>query len=549
MRRLSLALVLLACRPRANAPPDARPVVPARPSPPAPAPLPPDACTGIGNPMAVRLRPGFCLRPVATGMLRPRQMALAPDGSVLVAESGPGWRHNRGRVSSLTRAADGTYAVTPLATALDRPHGIAVHEGHVWVAEAGRIARFRYPVGGELALETVLGALPSTGRHIHKTLGFAPDGALFFSVGSATDNCQRDGSREADDPCPERSPVAPAVERGVVMRWDPRRRAAAVYSHGLRNNTGLAWHLPSGRLWGVENSRDYIDRADPSLSDAALPHDELNELTRGSDHGWPYCYDDNVPAPEYRANAARCRTRTPPAIALPPHTAPLAITFYDGAMFPAAYRGAALVTYHGYRAEGHRVVVIPFGADGAPSGPPEDFISGWEERPGRPHGHLTGLLVTREGSLLVSDDGAGTIYELRYGASALHAPPPPVVVPPPEDPAVIERRCAELARRTDPLAVMQRTVIDAKCVSCHVASAGSLLLRQCDWRATWESLARGRSSVYGPYVVPGRLDAGVLLARLRGDTMGPRMPMQGVTLTAEELAAVERWVQAGAPSP
>lgn len=547
MRRLALApLVLLACRPRPSAPPDARP--PSHTSAPAPAP-PPDPCTGVGNPVAVRLPPGFCLRPVATGLLRPRQMALAPDGKVLVAESGPGWRHNRGRVSLLTRRADGGFDATPLTGALDRPHGVAFRDGHVWVAEAGRVARFPYPAGDAAAPETVVGDLPNTGRHVHKTLGFAPDGALFFSVGSATDNCQRDRSREVDDPCPEREPVAPAVERGVVMRWDARRRAAAVFSRGLRNNTGLAWHPASGRLWGVENARDYIDRADPSLSDAALPHDELNELTRGSDHGWPYCYDADVPAPEYRARPERCRRAVAPAILLPPHSAPLAIAFYTGAMFPAAYQGRAVITYHGYRAEGHRVVSVPFGPDGAPSGPPEDLVSGWEERPGRPHGHLTGLLVTPEGSLLVSDDVAGTIYELRYGASALHAPPPVVVAPPPEDPAAVERRCAALANRRDPLAVVQRTVVDAKCVSCHTASAGGLLLRRCDTATTWESLARGRSAVYGPYVVPGDAQRGVLLARLRGDSMGPRMPMQGVELTADELAAVVRWVEAGAPAP
>jgi hypothetical protein len=50
-------------------------------------------------------------------------------------------------------------------------------------------------------------------------------------------------------------------------------------------------------------------------------------------------------------------------------------------------------------------------------------------------------------------------------------------------------------------------------------------------------------------VVPGDAQRGVLLARLRGDSMGPRMPMQGVELTADELAAVVRWVEAGAPAP
>jgi glucose/arabinose dehydrogenase len=550
MRRVLLASLFVACTPRSRAT-SARPDA-SRPLPPptviAPS-LPRDACTGVSNALALRLRPGFCVRPIATGLLKPRQLARGVGAELLVAESGPGWRHNRGRVSSLRPLPDGTYAHTVLVEGLDRPHGIAFRDGYVWVAEAGRIARFRHPAEGAAAVETVLGDLPNDGRHPHKTLAFSPDGTLYFSVGSATDNCQVPNAHEALDPCPERSPVAPALERGVVMRWDARRARAAVFSRGLRNTLGLAWHPQSARLYGVENARDYIDRADPALSDAALPHDELNELVRDGDHGWPYCYDDNVVSPEYRADPARCRATRAPAIDLPAHSAPISMAFYDGAMFPAAYRGAAFVTYHGYRAEGHRVVVIPFSAEGAPSGTPEDFISGWEERPGRPHGHLTGLAVTDDGSLALTDDVGGAVYLVRYGASALHTPPPVVTAAPVEDPAVVDRRCTELARRSDLLSVMQRTVIDTKCVSCHAMSAGAMTLRRCDWRMTWEAFAHGRSAVYGPYVVPGRVDQGVLMARLHGDTMGPRMPMLGVSLTTEELGAVEAWVRAGAPSP
>ncbi len=550
MRRAVLSIALVACGHRARTTPprvDAgRPV--ATPNA-LDASLPRDACTGVANALALRLRPGFCVRPIATGMLKPRQLTQGLAGEILVAESGPGWRHNRGRVSALRARPDGTWSQTALVEGLDRPHGIAFRDGYVWVAEAGRIARFRHPAEGAVSLETVLGDLPADGRHPHKTLAFSPDGSLFFSVGSATDNCQAQGSRAALDPCPERAPVAPAIERGVVMRWDSRRARAEVFSRGLRNNLGLAWHPTTGRLYGVENARDYIDRADATLSDAALPHDELNELTRRSDHGWPYCYDDKVVSPEYRADPTRCRATRAPAIDLPPHSAPLGITFYQGEMFPAEYRGAAFVAYHGYRAEGHRVVVIPFGADGAPSGPPEDFISGWEERPGRPHGHLTGLAVIDDGSLALTDDVGGAVYLVRYGASALQLPPPVITTPPVEDPAEVERRCAELSRRTDLISVMQRSVIDTKCVTCHAMSAGGMTLRRCDWRMTWEALAHGRSAAYGPYVVPGRTDQGVLMARLHGDTMGPRMPMQGSELTAEELNAVEAWVRAGAPSP
>lgn len=549
MRRALLASLLLACSQRHRATPPRADASTRDAHRATEVTLPRDPCTGVGNPLALRLRPGFCVLPIATGMLKPRQLTRGLAGELLVAESGPGWRRNRGRVSALRARPDGTYSQTVLVDGLDRPHGIAFRDGYVWVGEAGRIARFRYPFDGVATVETVVDALPADGRHPHKTVAFSPDGTLYFSVGSGTDNCQAPGTREALDPCPDRSPAAPAIERGVVMRWDARRARATVFSRGLRNNLGLAWHPASGRLYGVENARDYIDRADPSLSDAALPHDELNELVRGGDHGWPYCYDDNAVSPEYRADPSKCLATRPPAIDLPAHSAPISVLFYDGAMFPAQYRGAAFVTYHGYRAEGHRVVTIPFSAAGAPSGAPEDFIAGWEERPGRPHGHLTGLAVTDDGSLALTDDVGGAVYLVRYGASALHTPPPAVTVAPVEDPAVVERRCAELARRSDLIAVMQRTVIDTKCVTCHAASAGAITLRRCDWRMTWEAFAHGRSAVYGPYVVPGRVDQGVLMARLHGDTMGPRMPMQGVELTPSELGAVEAWVRAGAPAP
>ena len=550
MRRVLAVCALAACTSRPRTPPS-----PARPDASRPAAtalvpvVPNDPCTGVANALGLRLRAGFCLRAIATGLLKPRQMAPGPEGVLLVAESGPGWRHNRGRVSALRPSPDGSFSHSVLVEGLDRPHGIAYRDGFVWVAEAGRVARFRYPGEGPAVIETVAPDLPDEGRHPHKTLAFAPDGTLYFSIGSATDNCQRAGSREAAWPCPERDPVAPAVERGVVMRWDARRGRASVFSRGLRNTLGLAWHPRSGRMYGVENARDYIDRADATLSDAALPHDELNELARGSDHGWPFCYDDNRVSPEYRANPARCRATRAPALDLAPHAAPMSMAFYEGAMFPAEYRGAAFVTYHGYRAEGHRVVVVHFDENGSAIGPPEDFIAGWEERPGRPHGHLMGLAVLADGSLALGDDGAGVVYQVRYGASALHVPLPAIAAAPVEDPAAVERRCAEVARRADPLSVMQRTVIDARCVSCHAASAGGVTLRRCDWRATYEAFAHGRSAAYGAYVVPGRIDAGVLLARLRGDTMGPRMPMQNAGLTADEMTAVEAWVRGGARSP
>jgi glucose/arabinose dehydrogenase len=62
------------------------------------------------------------------------------------------------------------------------------------------------------------------------------------------------------------------------------------------------------------------------------------------------------------------------------------------------------------------VVHIPF-RNGRPSGGYDDFVLGWAPDPkektvwGRP----AGLLVLRDGSLLVSDDGAGVLWRISYG--------------------------------------------------------------------------------------------------------------------------------------
>lgn len=513
---------------------------------------PRDPCTGVGNAVGVRLPRGFCLQEIARGLLRPRQLTFAPTGQLLVAESGRGWARQRGRVGVLTRQPDGRWSADSFLLGLDRPHGIAWRDGHLWVAAADRIVKAPLDLGLARAEQatTVLGPLPATGRHVHKTLGFGPDGALYFSIGSGTDNGAPNGSRDGPDPCPEAEALEPLAARGVVNRWDPSTGRLTVFARGLRNNLGLAWHPTSGSLWGVENARDYIDRQDPTLSDALLPHEELNHLVEGGRYGWPYCYDDNLVSPEYaRSTRQACAREAPPAQLLPAHAAPISVLFYTGAMFPGPWRGRAFVTYHGYRATGHRVVTVPFGADGRPSGPAEDFINGWEERPGRPHGHLLGLAQGPDGALYLSDDVGGFVYRVAYGESALEAPAPPPP-PEPEAQAVVDARCAELSRRRDALSVLQRTVLDGKCVPCHAASAGGLTLRRCDWRATYEALAHGRSALAdAPYIAPGGAVTGVLAARLHGEAQGPRMPPPPASLTAEELARFDAWLAAGAPPP
>jgi glucose/arabinose dehydrogenase len=57
--------------------------------------------------------------------------------------------------------------------------------------------------------------------------------------------------------------------------------------------------------------------------------------------------------------------------------------------------------------------------DGAPTGVYEDFLTGFVLDPDHVWGRPVGVAVARDGSLLVSEDGIGTIWRIAYtGAHA-----------------------------------------------------------------------------------------------------------------------------------
>ena len=97
----------------------------------------------------------------------------------------------------------------------------------------------------------------------------------------------------------------------------------------------------------------------------------------------------------------------------------MTLTFYTGKAFPASYRNGAFVALRGsserVKRTGYKIVYIPF-VKGQPAGTYEDFLTGWmlgEDKPevwGRP----VGLTQLQDGSLLVVEDGNGTIWRVSY---------------------------------------------------------------------------------------------------------------------------------------
>jgi len=106
-----------------------------------------------------------------------------------------------------------------------------------------------------------------------------------------------------------------------------------------------------------------------------------------------------------------------PEVGLGSHTASLGLVFYKNKTFPSKYHEGAFIAQHGSWnrsvLSGYKVIFVPF-KDGKPSGPPEDFLTGFvaDLEADKVYGRPVGLLVQSDGSLLITDDVSNTIWRV-----------------------------------------------------------------------------------------------------------------------------------------
>ncbi|MGH8609765.1 MAG: PQQ-dependent sugar dehydrogenase, partial [Gammaproteobacteria bacterium] len=184
------------------------------------------------------------------------------------------------------------------------------------------------------------------------------------------------------------------------------------FASGIRNAVGLRWYPSSDSLWATSHERD-------GLGDDLVP-DFLTSVKQGDFFGWPYAYIGPHEDPRHPGAAPDKVKRTRyPEVLLGSHVGAMDLWFYTGTQFPPHYRGGCFVALHGSwnrsRRVGYKLVFVPFKA-GKPTSGPEDFLTGWMVSPDRSEvwGRPVGLLELADGSLLVSDDGAGKIWRVSY---------------------------------------------------------------------------------------------------------------------------------------
>lgn len=337
----------------------------------------------------LQLPEGFLIEVYANDLPNARMLQLTQQGDLLVSLPDAGDIVLLERDANNDHRPDGRHT---LLTQLDRPHGIGLHQGWLYVAETEAVGRIRFDpaaraVRGEYQR---IAQLPGGGGHWTRTLGVGPDGWLYVSVGSSCNACEEADSR-----------------RAALLRFPPEGGKGEIFAAGLRNTVGFDWRPSTNHLYGTDNGRDFLGDD--------FPPDELNLIEQGKFYGWPYANGDKVPDPTFGpGHQEAVQNSVAPVYRFAAHTAPLGITFLRGQQLPA-YQEAALVALHGSwnrtEKQGYEVISLHFNNTGEITG--QKFITGFEVN-GDVIGRPVDVAEGSDGAIYISDDFTGSIYRVIY---------------------------------------------------------------------------------------------------------------------------------------
>ena len=374
---------------------------------------------------------GLRVQAYASGLDHPRWLYVLPNGDVLVAETNAppkpedgkgirGWvmkqvmkRAGAGAPSAnritLLRDADGDGIAETRSVfleGLNSPFGMALVGNNFYVANSDAVLRFPYVAGatsitgpGVKLADLPAGAI---NHHWTKNILASRNGAkLYVTIGSNSNAAENGMDNE--------------VNRAAILEIDLATGKSRVFASGMRNPNGLAWEPQGGALWAAVNERDELG--------SDLVPDYMTSVRDGGFYGWPYSYygshvDDRV-KPQRPDLVA---TALVPDYALGPHTASLGLAFYNGKLLPQHYAGGAFVGQHGSwnrkPRSGYKVIFVPF-ANGRPAGPAEDVLTGFVDADGHALGRPVGVVVDRQGALLVADDVGNTVWRVTPAVARL----------------------------------------------------------------------------------------------------------------------------------
>jgi glucose/arabinose dehydrogenase len=348
------------------------------------------------NASRLQMPKGFHLSVFEDDVDSARMMVFSPGGVLVVTLS------DVGKVVALPdpQHTGTAQRVVTVAEKLNEPHGIAFYKGQLYIAENDKVERFDWDEANLKATHPQkIADLPKGGGHSTRTLIFHRD-KMYVSAGSSCNACVENDSH-----------------RAAVMQFNTDGKGEEIFAKGLRNAVGMALNPKTNSIWVTVNGRDWLGDN--------LPPDTVDDLgSGGGDFGWPYCYGERIPDPNFtKPGDQRCTSTVPPKIQIQAHSAPLGLAFPSGKMFPPEFQNCVYIALHGSWNRsvptGYKVVRVKLDDKGQPSGGVEDFISGWmapgETKKGKRMGRPVGIAFAADGSMYISDDQGGRIYRVTYG--------------------------------------------------------------------------------------------------------------------------------------
>jgi len=360
----------------------------------------------------------------AEGLDHPRWLYVLPNGDVLVAETNAppkpddgkgvrGWVMKKvmGRAGAgvpspnrITLLRDKDHdgiaeTRTVFLENLNSPFGMTLVGNDLYVADTDRLLRFHYEDGDTAIKSQPIKVVDLPGgtlnHHWTKNVIASKDGSkLYVTVGSNS-NVAENGMDK---------------EEGRAAIWEVDRATGnhRIFASGLRNPNGMAWEPQSGALWTAVNERDEIG--------SDLVPDYITSVKNGAFYGWPFSYyGQHVDIRVEPQNPDLVAKAIAPDYAVGPHTASLGLTFAEGNALPAQFKEGAFIGQHGSwnrkPHSGYKVIFVPFSA-GKPAGNPVDVLTGFLNDEEKAMGRPVGVVIDRQGDLLVADDVGNKVWRV-----------------------------------------------------------------------------------------------------------------------------------------
>lgn len=367
---------------------------------------------------------GTTVNAFAAGLDHPRWLYVLPDGDVLVAESnapeksgsilgikawvakkvmkkaGAGVK-SANRITLLRDAdSDGVAEIRCVfLEGLNSPFGMALIDGYFYVADTDAVMRFPYFQGethiskpGIKVIDLPAGPI---NHHWTKNIIASPDGKLLYTAIGSNSNVGENGMDK---------------EAGRAAIWEVNLETGShrIFAYGLRNPVGMAWEPISGQLWTSVNERD-------ELGDDLVP-DYMTHVPEGGFFGWPYSYFGGHPDKRVKPQRPDLVAKAiVPDYALGSHTASLGLAISHDNALPSQFSYGAFIGQHGSwnrkLHSGYKVIFVPF-SKGRPSGMPVDVLTGFLGPHGEAYGRPVGVIIDKQGCLLVADDVGNIIWRV-----------------------------------------------------------------------------------------------------------------------------------------